>query len=71
MTRMPARRLGIRKRVARRPVTVPATAEAAAPARVASAGWTPATRRTAAVAAPRVIEPSVVMSATSKTRKET
>src|SRR5262245_51816913 len=66
---MPASRRFTWKRACRSPVTVPATAPPANAAAVATRGGTSATRSTAAIAAPTVIEPSAVMSGKSKMRK--
>jgi hypothetical protein len=55
--------------IASSPVTTPATAPASAPQSVAITGDHPATSSTADTPAPKVIEPSAVMSGNSKIRK--
>jgi len=68
MTRIPASRPWTPIRVCSRPVSIPAAHPAAAPAKVAHIGWISAVRRTAATAAPRAKEPSVVRSLKSNSR---
>ena len=67
--RMPERIAGISKTVVRKPVTAPQTAPAAVAARMASAGSTPATTRTAATAPPVAKLPSTVRSGMSSSLK--
>src|SRR5262245_37315114 len=68
---MPARRPWIRKRVWSTPVAAPARSPPPAPASVASGAETPMPSRAAAIEAPSVSDPSVVMSGKRKTRKLT
>src|SRR5262245_50235968 len=71
MTMIPASRPLIPNFVWSTPVAAPAMAPVANPASVATDAGAPSTSNTAAVAAPTVIEPSVVMSGNLNTRKLT
>src|SRR5262249_50235803 len=71
ITRIPAKRPWIRKRAWSTPVVAPARRPPAEPAAVASGADTPWTSSAAAIDAPSVSEPSVVMSGKRKTRKLT
>ena len=66
MVMMPARSLLIWNFMARIPVTAPASAPAMKASGVASMGCQPFSSSTAVIAAPRVIDPSAVMSGKSK-----
>src|SRR5208283_5851637 len=69
MTRIPESKEFILKRVCRVPVQVPASMPAPNAASEASGGLTPWTSSVAATEAPRVMEPSAVMSGNAKMRK--
>src|SRR5579862_5886293 len=69
MTRIPESRELILKRVCSNPVQAPANIPAKKPASEASGGLTLCTSRIAATDAPRVIDPSAVMSGNAKIRK--
>src|SRR5271166_6158730 len=69
MTRIPESKEFILKRVCRVPVQVPASMPAPNAASEASGGLTPWTSRVAATEAPRVMEPSAVISGNAKMRK--